>query len=73
VAPDADAELAASLLLACWSTAYLQAHQRYRISADEAQAQRVLARVEQAMRRCRQHWPARLTFRGCAVSRTLQA
>ncbi|MFC0169547.1 TetR/AcrR family transcriptional regulator [Pseudoduganella danionis] len=48
VAPDADAELAASLLLACWSTAYLQAHQRYRISADEAQAQAVfLTRVEQ--------------------------
>lgn len=47
-APDQEAELAASLLLACWSTAYLQAHQLYRSSADTAQAQSLfLMRVEQ--------------------------
>jgi len=47
-APDADAEFAASLLLACWSSAYLQAHEVYRRSADAAQAQAwFLTRTEQ--------------------------
>lgn len=47
-APDADAEFAASLLLASWSCAYLQAHEIYRGSADVAQAQAwFLRRMEQ--------------------------
>jgi len=46
--PDADGEFAASLLLAGWTSAYLQAHALYRRSADAAQAQAwFLTRVEQ--------------------------
>lgn len=39
---DADAQLAANLLLATWGVAFLQAHQAFERNRDEAEAQRIL-------------------------------
>lgn len=47
---DPDAHLAAQLLLATWSVAFMQAHRTFRHSHDRAEAQKVfLAVVEQGM------------------------
>lgn len=42
---DADAELAATLLVAAWALAFMRAHQIYRMHTDEAAAQRAFLDV----------------------------